>query len=144
MTLELLPPTSPLCCYIGRGCALIEWTAPAVATPPWYYELYYSRNNVLFELYMTNIFNTRVFVNGLPPETTIFMKVRAVYTEGTDEQYSPFEVIKKGKIITSPITMRITGVNGSMISAGAVFNFFDIKTGRLIPLRTSEDIHIEN
>jgi hypothetical protein len=144
MTLELLPPINPLCCYVGRGCALVEWEAPTVTVDPWYYELYYSRNNVLFELYMTNIFNTRVFINGLPPETTIYMGARAVYTEGTDEQYSPFAVVKKGKIVTSPITMRITAVNGSRINAGSVFNFFDIKTGRLISLRTSEDINIVN
>lgn len=144
MTLELLPPVNPLCCYIGRGCALVEFIAPTVAVAPWYYELYYSRNNVLFELYRTNIFNTRVFINGLPPETTVYMKARAVYTEGTDEQYSAFAVVKKGKIVTSPITMRVTAVNGSRINAGAVFNFFDIKTGRLMPLRADENVEITN
>lgn len=130
-----------MCCYIGRGNAVLEWTAPD--NDVLYYEIYYSKNNIVFDLCMTNIKSNRLHLSGLKINTILFMKIRSVYYIN-EEVYSSFAYIKKGKIEASPILMRITGVNGSKITSGAIFNFIDYKIGRLIPVQADSEINISN
>lgn len=136
----LNPPINPLCCYIGRGCALCEWAAPDEDVR--YYEVYYSLNNYNFTLLQTNIFPVRVMLRGLPANKTIYLRMRSVYFNNYVEEYSDFCNVKKGTIVTSPITMRITSVNGSKILAGSVFNFLDREIGRVVSLKAEEEIDI--
>jgi len=136
----LTPPSNPLCCYIGRGCALCEWTAPDEDVR--YYEIYISTNNYTFTLCQSNIFNTKVMLRGLPVNKTIYLKIRSVYFSSGIEQYSDFCYMKKASTNNNPITMRVTSVNGSKILAGSLFNFLDRKAGRIISLAASEEINI--
>lgn len=136
----LAPPLNPLCCYIGRGCALCEWTAPDEDVR--YYEIYISTNNYTFTLCQSNIFNTKIMLRGLPVNRIIYLKIRSVYYEHYTEQYSDFCYIKKATTNSDTITMRVTSVNGSKILAGSLFNFLDRKAGRIVSLAASEEINI--
>lgn len=135
-------PINPLCCYIGRGCALCEWTAPDENV--WYYEIYHSYNNYTFTILRTNIFNTRVMLIGLSVNKTLFLKIRSAYFIDETERYSDFCNIKKGTISLNPVTMRVTAVNGSTITQDAVFNFLDKKIGRIVSLKIDQEIGISN
>lgn len=128
-------PISPMCVPMSNGVALVCWTKPNDYV--FVYEIYISfEYNGIYELIETTQYE-RVILTELPVGTVFYLKIIAVYANGSKSDPAQ---IKLGKFLKSTYQFNFISIEGTVIKAGYLINFKDPITGFSIPMTPLFDI----
>jgi hypothetical protein len=121
------PPVNPLCVPLKNGAAFFHWNMPNenVLKYEIFISLYNSMDENKFTLIETTVDNM-VFIRGLPINTSMYFKIRAMYI---DDSFSEFSTFKRGKIAYGNHNFRIIAMPGTVIPKDAIIPFTEPTTG---------------
>ena len=115
----LSAPTTVLSRNVGNGSLEVTWVA--ATGPVDHYDLYVAEDpaDTFVKANLEDIEGTRFVVPNLPFGTTVYVKVKAVDTNGTESAFS--DLARDAYAVKSRALLRFSGPVGAEITDAAIF-----------------------
>ena len=133
------PPTEPLCVHLGQGVMLFSFDHPDPSLVQYYELLAANALSGPYTSYQAGVFyQRRGLVRNVPMGATAYFRIRAI---GRNGAISTATQVKQGRLVTPTlVNLKIRGIAGSVLPAGAIFSTPDQETGQLVLMRVKDQI----